>query len=134
MVYQTRGPLICIDSRPMAQQLINKVIAPDKAASEFRMVVPMAIFLPSGHTSRSGENLMRSLIYQVEANGSALYLNKVIAPDAAGGDEFRMPFPNNILAVGANKVNIGVYPMLRLLIFINWKLMDRYLPDQGQST
>ena len=110
---------------------LNKVIAPDKAASDhFGYSVSQSgnILAVGAYQADPGEHLMPELLslYQVEANGSATYLNKVIAPDAAGGDHFgySVSQSGNILAVGANKVNVGVYPMLGLLIFINWKLMD----------
>ena len=65
-------------------------------------------------------------LYQLEANGSATYLTKVTAPDGAGGDRFESPFQSgNILVVGAYRADPGGFPMPGLLIFINWKPMDR---------
>ena len=65
-------------------------------------------------------------LYQLEANGSATYLNKVTAPDGAASDYFgySVSQSGNILAVGAYLADPGGYPMPGLLIFINWKPMD----------
>ena len=36
-------------------------------------------------------------LYQVEANGSATYLTKVTAPDAAASDELDTPYPSRVI-------------------------------------
>ena len=53
---------------------------------------------PDG-TSNAGA----AYIYRIEANGSASYLNKVVAPDKAANDQFgySVSQSGNILAVGA---------------------------------
>ena len=44
---------------------------------------------------------------RIEANGSATYLNKVVAPDKAAGDYFGISVSQsgNILAVGAHQAD-----------------------------
>ena len=78
-----------------------------------------AIFWPSGRampTCRGLTDAGAAYLYQLEANGSATYLTKVTAPDAARSG-YSVSQAGNILAVG------DADPF-RQFIFINWKPMD----------
>ena len=87
---------------------LNKVVAPDKAASDHfgysvsqsGNILAVGAYLadPDG-ISEAGA----AYIYRIEANGSASYLNKVVAPDKAASDYFgySVSQSGNILAVGA---------------------------------
>ena len=78
---------------------LNKVVAPDKAAtdqfgysvSQSGNILAVGAYLadPDG-ISTAGAAYM----YRIEANGSATYLNKVVAPDKAASDQFGSPFPS----------------------------------------
>ena len=110
MVLQTRGPLICIriEANGSATYL-NKVVAPDETQaiiSDTPFPSP-AIFSPSALTKRIRVAIKcggRLSVSGSEANGSATYLNKVIAPDKAAADRFgrSVSQSGNILAVGAH--------------------------------
>ena len=90
-----------------------------------------AIFWPSGHSFADPglSDAGAAYLYQLEANGSATYLTKVTAPDAAAEDNFgySVSQSGNILAVGAYYADPEGFPMPVLLIFINWKPMDPLL-------
>ena len=98
---------------------LTKVTAPDKAVQDyFGVSVSLSgNILAVGADSADPGGLSdagAAYLYQLEANGSATYLTKVTAPDGAASDNFghSVSQSGNILAVGANKANLGVYPML----------------------
>ena len=88
---------------------LTKVTAPDGAANDYfgtsvsqsgNILAVGAYWSDSGGISNAGA----AYLYQLEANGSATYLTKVTAPDAAASDDFgySVSQSGNILAVGAN--------------------------------
>ena len=78
---------------------LNKVVAPDKAATDYfgysvsqsGNILAVGAYLadPDGISDAGA-----AYIYRIEANGSASYLNKVVAPDKAATDYFGTPFPS----------------------------------------
>ena len=86
----------------------SKVTAPDKAATDWfgysvsqsGNILAVGAYLadPDGISDAGA-----AYIYRIEANGSASYLNKVVAPDKAATDYFgySVSQSGNILAVGA---------------------------------
>ena len=86
----------------------SKIIAPDKAAGDYFgfSVSQSGNILAVGATHADPDGLSNAgaaYIYRIEANGSASYLNKVVAPDKAANDQFgySVSQSGNILAVGA---------------------------------
>ncbi|MEK9634196.1 MAG: hypothetical protein VW622_10190, partial [Opitutae bacterium] len=92
---------------------LTKVIAPDRAANdEFGIVSQSGNILAVGAWGSDSSGLSdagAAYLYQLEANGSATYLTKVTAPDAADGDEFgwSVSQSGNILAVGGTGADPG---------------------------
>ena len=87
---------------------LNKVVAPDKAASDYfgYSVSQSGNILAVGAYTADPDGISQAgaaYIYRIEANGSASYLNKVVAPDKAASDYFgySVSQSGNILAVGA---------------------------------
>jgi hypothetical protein len=91
---------------------LTKVTAPDGAATDNfgESVSQSGNILAIGAYKADPAGLSdagAAYLYQLEANGSATYLTKVTAPDAAGGDNFgeSVSQSGNILAVGAYKAD-----------------------------
>ena len=88
---------------------------------------PPGNILAVGGTFRSGGAAGAAYLYQLEANGTATYLTKVTAPDGAAGDEFGNLYRS--LAIFLLLVPMlpirGAHYKPGLLIFINWKPMER---------
>ena len=77
----------------------TKIIAPDKAATDYfgRSVSQSGNILAVGAYYADPDGISEAgaaYIYRIEANGSASYLNKVVAPDKAANDQFGPPFPS----------------------------------------
>ena len=86
----------------------EKITAPDANASDrFGHSVSQSgnILAVGAHLAEKGgtTDAGAAYIYRIEANGSASYLNKVVAPDKAATDYFgySVSQSGNILAVGA---------------------------------
>ena len=97
------------------------------------------IFLPSGHTMpiRGGfSNAGAAYVYQLEANGSATYLNKVTAPDGAASDYFgrSVSQSGNILAVGAYAADPGGLSNAGAAYISIGSQWINYLPDQSYGS
>ena len=78
---------------------LNKVVAPDKAASDYfgYSVSQSGNILAVGAYQADPDGISdagAAYMYRIEANGSATYLNKVVAPDKAANDRFGTPFPS----------------------------------------
>ena len=98
---------------------LTKVTAPDGAATDYfgssvsqsgNILAVGAYLADPGGLSDAGA----TYLFQLEANGSATYLNKVTASDGAAGDKFGISVSQsgNILAVGAYYADPGGYPQM----------------------
>ncbi len=120
---------------------LTKVTAPNGAANDlfgYSISLSGNILAVSTHAADPGglSNAGAAHLYQLEANGSATYLTEVTAPDAAAGDSFGyyISQSGNIIAFGAYTADPGGLSNAQLLIFINWKPMGYYLPDQSHRS
>ena len=109
----------------------EKITAPDANASDRfgysvsqsgNILAVGAYLADPGGTADAGA----AYLYQLEANGSATYLTKVTAPDAAASDHFgrSVSQSGNMLAVGAYQSDPGGHQTRGPLIFSNWKQMN----------
>ena len=88
---------------------LSKVTAPDKAfGNQFGFSVSLSsdlLIVGSYLSDPSGiSDAGASYLYRVESNGSATFLNKIMAPDQASGDYFgrAVSISGNLIGVGAH--------------------------------